>query len=1001
MKKTLKKLLIVLMILLLLFAAFLVAWVFLIYPRFVAPKAEAVEPDTGFSEIAAESEHIDFNESKGILYVNNEVVVFVEDGATPESISALFAPWKAQVDDTMGDIGLYKLVLEEAMSYEDLNALLQTLKADPIVTDAYLNTVTALETDEAEDFVARAPVYPDDPWNWDDWDVAVPRGEKWGMEAIDAPGAWGYLDQIAGVRVGLIDGLPNGAHPDLSLAKGSSLFIDEKTGKTNVNKYTLSPDDHGTHVSGTINGTWNNGTGVSGVMGGKGELYYSAVYYDSNGRISERYATAYTYLLALKTLIDQDVQVINISQNTSRLVGFAASHGNRNAINYLTMQADLTERGLSRIIAARTVAGKPDFLICVAAGNSNDTYYYKDDKEPYGYRETISTWESVKYLFGWRGEIGNSQALYNNFLSLMDDENVRGRVMVVGAVGIDDGSSTAQRTRYAYAPFSNIGSRVDIVAPGVDVYSCVSEGYDSYSGTSMATPHVSGAAGLVFGCNPNLTGPEVKEILRASTTGRYYHGSSYSGLLNANTAVVNALQTVDTSVQRVLRTETDSGLDLCFVVDTTGSMEDDIDNAKENMATILEHLAEKTENYRVALIDYRDYADRSGASQDYPCRVQLGFTGENEAITAAIHALDLGNGGDSEETVYSALMAAVELDWRADAKKVIIILGDAAPLDPEPVTGYTYDDVLLALFNADINIDYEESDERVVDNLDTSLINVFSIGTDASSDAADFFEDIATSTGGSYVGVEDASQVSDAIVESIEQIEVVEKRTVPADFGDGMANRRIDLYRDGLYLFTLETDEEGQCILDAMEEGAYDWSGDGWCGGGSISIRDDRREAVVQMTKTYWFSPLLRLWQENRQVICLVVLGYLALCIAVPVCVKLLRKSLRRRRAAAAARAQREAWANQVEWEARTNSSEQGLTVELPHEPVSQPPVIPESRDNLCPNCGCPVVSGARFCKRCGQNLQKSQPRICKTCGQVCRGEEQFCGNCGAKITED
>ena len=775
MKKIIKKIAVFLIALILLFALFVVAWVFLIFPSFVAPKDEVAEVEPGSIQIAEDSEKIDFNEANGVLYVNNEIIVFVRASASEDKIAALFDSFDAEIDESMADIDVYRLVFKEAMTYDDLESLIKKIKSDPTVENAYLNTVTEFEadtTDAEDDFEYKNPAFPDDPWNSDTWNVTVPRGENWGVEAIDAPGAWGYLEQMSSVRIGLIDSMPNLSHEDLSFANSSCLFIDENTGITNINKYSISSDDHGTHVSGTMNAAWDNTAGVSGVMGGKGELYYSAVYYDSNGKLSSKYATAYSYLLALKTLIDQDVQVINISQNTSRLIGFAASHGNQNAINHLSLQADLTEKGLNRIISAREAADKPDFVICVAAGNSNSTYYYKDDKATYGYREEMTTWETVKYLFGWRGERGNSLALYNNFLSLMDAESVKSRVIVVGAVGIDSGASTHNNTQYSYAYFSNVGSRVDVVAPGVDVYSCTANGYGSLSGTSMATPHASGVAGLIFACNPALSGPEVKDILVASTTGRYYHGGEYSGLLNANNSVVNALKTVETSVEKVLKTEVDNGLDLCFIVDTTGSMGDDIENVKENMASILEHLAAKTENYRVALIDYRDYPERSNESEDYPYKIQLYFTSNNESITDAINGLDLGNGGDSEETVYSALMSAVKLDWRSDAKKVIIILGDAAPLDPEPITDFTYDDVLLALFNADINIDYEDSDDRVVDALDASLINVFSIGTDASSDAADFFEQISTSTGGSYASVDDASKVGDAIIDSIEQIEV-------------------------------------------------------------------------------------------------------------------------------------------------------------------------------------------------------------------------------------
>lgn len=245
-------------------------------------------------------------------------------------------------------------------------------------------------------------------------------------------------------------------------------------------------------------------------------------------------------------------------------------------------------------------------------------------------------------------------------------------------------------------------------------------------------------AGLIFAANSSLT----RTPGEGDSPGIHHRAlllhRRILRLVNAKTAVETALKTQDTSVNRVLGTGAD-GLDVCFVVDTTGSMGDDIDNAKENMTDILDNLAEKTSNYQVALIDYRDFSDRSGDSDDYPYEVQLQFTDNQQDILDAINDLGLGSGGDTEETVYSALMAAVGLDWRSDSKKVIILLGDAPPLDPEPNTDYTYEDVLLALFNADINIDYENSDERVADALDYSLINVYSIGTSASDDAGRLF----------------------------------------------------------------------------------------------------------------------------------------------------------------------------------------------------------------------------------------------------------------------
>lgn len=62
--------------------------------------------------------------------------------------------------------------------------------------------------------------------------------------------------------------------------------------------------------------------------------------------------------------------------------------------------------------------------------------------------------------------------------------------------------------------FSNYGDNLDIVAPGVDIYSTKLENaYDYSDGTSFASPQVSGVAALILSVNPNLTGQEVRDII--------------------------------------------------------------------------------------------------------------------------------------------------------------------------------------------------------------------------------------------------------------------------------------------------------------------------------------------------------------------------------------------------------------------------------------------------------------------------------------------------------
>jgi subtilisin family serine protease len=76
--------------------------------------------------------------------------------------------------------------------------------------------------------------------------------------------------------------------------------------------------------------------------------------------------------------------------------------------------------------------------------------------------------------------------------------------------------SVASTTRTdSLSSFSNYGATsVDLGAPGSSIYSSVPNGgYATYSGTSMATPHVTGAAALVWSQNPTWTAQQVKDTL--------------------------------------------------------------------------------------------------------------------------------------------------------------------------------------------------------------------------------------------------------------------------------------------------------------------------------------------------------------------------------------------------------------------------------------------------------------------------------------------------------
>ncbi len=124
-------------------------------------------------------------------------------------------------------------------------------------------------------------------------------------------------------------------------------------------------------------------------------------------------------------------------------------------------------------------------------------------------------------------------------------------VLVVAASGNSGTASLGYPARYEnamavgatdqsdnLASFSQYGEGLDIVAPGVGVESTYpGGGYDSLSGTSMATPHVAGAAALVKQQNPGWTNEQIRAHLNDTATDL---GDSFrfgSGLLDAENAL--------------------------------------------------------------------------------------------------------------------------------------------------------------------------------------------------------------------------------------------------------------------------------------------------------------------------------------------------------------------------------------------------------------------------------------------------------------------------------
>jgi Mg-chelatase subunit ChlD len=118
-------------------------------------------------------------------------------------------------------------------------------------------------------------------------------------------------------------------------------------------------------------------------------------------------------------------------------------------------------------------------------------------------------------------------------------------------------------------------------------------------------------------------------------------------------------------------------IEVCFVLDTTGSMSGLIEGAKQKIWSIANEMigAKPTPELKIGLIGYRDRGD------EYVVK-SFKLTDDIDSIYAHLRAFEAGGGGDTPESVNEALAEAIDkMPWSQDRKvlKIVFLVGDAPP----------------------------------------------------------------------------------------------------------------------------------------------------------------------------------------------------------------------------------------------------------------------------------------------------------------------------------
>jgi len=448
-----------------------------------------VESTTQVAKTQAEvgAEDPSYQEGPQQKFASGEIIVKLQDQATQADLRQLNASNDASIEEDLPRSNVNVVDLPRDLTVQEA---VQTYEDSPDVEYAEPN------------FKLYPTAVPNDPafdklWGLNNAGQSI-GGQAGTLDAdIDAPEAWNVSTGNATVVVGVIDEGIDISHPDLrdniwrnpDEVPGDGVDNDNNGYVDDVNGYDFANNDASVYDPDSITGQGDeHGTHVAGTIAATGDngVGVTGVNWDAQ-------------VASLKFLGPDG----GYTSDAVEAVNYAVKE--KIPISNNSWGGGGYSQSLRDAIARADAAGP---LFVAAAGN------------------------------GGSDGVGDNNDATPHYPSSYDVPNVI--------------SVAATDNRDALASFSNYGNNsVDLAAPGVDILSTLpGNRYGYYSGTSMATPHVSGVATLVKSQNPSADDAQIKaQILQfTDPKSNLTNTTTSDGRLNALRSLTQSADTTDPTI---------------------------------------------------------------------------------------------------------------------------------------------------------------------------------------------------------------------------------------------------------------------------------------------------------------------------------------------------------------------------------------------------------------------------------------------------------------------